>query len=257
MKKIISIVAFLSFAFFGVVQAQAQDQPEPERTYAPQKNDITVSVNFGVGSYISKSAPAPDLSSYSLSAPMTTWFDKKPMLDLEGKWFVTDKWAIKLTGALAAGKNPAYNEVTGTSDSDATFELGDLPTYKAVPSSANIQYSVAVGADHYWSTKNERLFLRAGGEVGFAYGRVSVNGVDSEEYLGAAIGEAYALRVAPVVGLDYYFAKELFVGIDVRPISYQYSVYSERPQVGLGLLSSDNHSFSLIAQPTIKLGFRF
>lgn len=257
MKKIISLVAFLSFAFFGVVQAQVLEQPAPESGYGPNKNDITVSVNFGVGSYISKSAPAPDLSSYTLSAPMSSWFDKKPMLDIEGRWSVTDKWAIKLTGALTAGKNPAYNEVTGTLDSDATFELGDIPTYKAVPSSASFQYSVGVGADHYWSTKNERIHLRAGGEVGFAYGRVSVNGVDSEAYLGAAIGEAYAIRVAPVAGLDYYFARELFVGIDVRPVSYQYSVYSERPQVGLGLLSSDNHSFSLIAQPTLKLGFRF
>jgi outer membrane protein W len=256
MKKLLNLIAILMFVFAGGV-AQAQEQEE-EGTDSPiAKDAFTVSVNFGIGSYIGKSAPAPNLSSYTLSAPMTAWFSKTPILDVEGKWFVTDKWAVKLTGSFAYNYNPAYNEVTGTADSDATFEPGDLPTYKAVPSSNNIQYSVGVGADHYFATKNNRIFLRVGGEFGYAYGRVTANGVDSEEYLGAAIGEAYALRIAPVAGLDYFFVKQLFVGIDVRPISYSYSVYSERPQVGLKLLSSDNHSFSFIAQPTIKLGFRF
>jgi hypothetical protein len=49
----------------------------------------------------------------------------------------------------------------------------------------------------------------------------------------------------------------LFVGIDVRPVAYQYSIYSERPKVGLKSIASDNHAFSFIAQPTLKLGFRF
>jgi hypothetical protein len=252
MKKILIIIALLSLAFSGTVQAQ---EPE-EDTFAPGKNDFTVSVNFGVGSYIGKSAPAPDLSSYSLSAPMTSWFDKKPLLDVEGRWFVTDKWALKLTGSFAFGYNPAYREVTGTAD-PGSFEPGDIPTYNAVPSSDNIQYSVGVGGERYFSTKSDRLYLRLGGEFGYAYGRVSVNGVDSEAYLGASIGEAYSFRVAPVTGVDYFFAKRLFVGIDIRPIAYQYSVYGERPQAGLKLLSSDNHSFAFISQPTVKLGFRF
>ncbi|MDR3246244.1 MAG: hypothetical protein LBT50_07410 [Prevotellaceae bacterium] len=253
MKKILCIVAFLSFAFCGVVQAQEQE----EENFAPKKNDFSISVNFGVGSYIGKSAPAPDLSNYSLSAPMTAWFDKKPLLDVEARWFVSDKWALKLTGGFAIGYNPAHNEVTGTTAPGETFETGDIPTYKAVPSSDNLQYSVGLGADRYFATKNSRIFLRLGGEIGVAYGRVSVNGVDSEEYLGASIGEAYALRVAPVTGIDYFFAKQLFVGIDIRPVAYQYSVYSERPQAGLKLLSSDNHSFAFISQPMIKFGFRF
>jgi outer membrane protein W len=253
MKKLLSLIAILMFTFAGV--AQAQEQEEGGDTPIA-KNAFTVSVNFGVGSYIGKSAPAPNLAEYSLSAPMTAWFSKKPVLDVEGRWFVTDRWAVKLTGSFAYNYNPAYNELTGTAE-PGLFEPGDIPTYKAVPSSNNIQYSVGAGAEHYFATKNNRIFLRLGGEIGYAYGRVSANGVDSEEYLGASIGEAYAFRIAPVSGVDYFFLKQLYVGIDVRPISYQYSVYSERPQVGLKLLSSDNHSFSFIAQPTIKLGFRF
>jgi outer membrane protein W len=254
MKKLLSLIAFLMFIFAGGI-VQAQEQGEADSLL--KQHTFTVSVNFGVGSYIGTGAPAPNLSSYSLSAPMTAWFSKKPILDVEGRWFATDKWAVKLTGSLSYSYNPAYNEVTGTADSEETYELGDIPTYKAVPSSTNLQYAVGVGAEHYFATKIKRLYFRLGGEFGYAYAQVRMNGVDSEEFLGASIGEAYSFRVAPVGGLDYYFTKQLFLGIDVRPIAYQYSVYGERPQVGLSLLASDSHSFTFIAQPTIKLGFRF
>jgi hypothetical protein len=121
----------------------------------------------------------------------------------------------------------------------------------------NLQYSIGLGVDRYFTTKSDRIFFRGGLEVGFAYARAATRDKGGELYLGAAVAEAYAFRVAPVAGLDYYFMKQLFVGIDVRPLAYQYSIYSERPQAGLKSIASDNHSFSFIAQPTLKLGFRF
>ena len=186
---------------------------------------------------------------------MTAWFYKKTLLGIEAQYFLSDKWALKLTGGLSYGYNPSYKEVTGTGG--ATFEQGDIPTYNAVPSSSNLQYAVTAGADHYFATKIERLFFRIGGELGFAYGRITRNADDSEAYMGASIGEAYSLKVAPVCGAEYFIGQSLFFGLEIRPLVYGYSVYSERPQVGMKLLSSDNHSFSFIAQPMIKLGFRF
>lgn len=224
----------------------------------PKKGDLMVSLNFGVGSYIGTSAPKPNLSNYTLSAPMDAWFDKKPILDIEGKWFVTDRWALKLTGGLSYSHNPGYSEITGTqTGNNSEIEAGEVPTYNAVPSGNNIQYYIGIGADHYFNTKSDKLFLRVGGEIGYAYGRVTVNAEDSEEYTGATLGEAYALKIAPVVGADYFMNSALYVGFDIRPVSYQYSKYSERPQVGLGLLSSDNHNISILSQPMIKLGVRF
>jgi hypothetical protein len=246
MKKIISIIAFLSFAFMGTVRAQ--DGTE-QSDYAPKQHDITVSVNFGIGSQLGKiGAPAPDLSSYSLSAPMTAWFEKKPILDVEGRWFFLEKWALKLTGGLSLGYNPGYDAQPGS--------LG-IPAYEQVLTSDNLQYSVGLGVDRYFATKSDQLFIRGGLEVGFAYARAATKDKDGELYLGASVGEAYAFRVAPVVGLDYYFTKQLFLGIDFRPAAYQYSIYSVRPVSGLKPLSSDNHAFSFISQPTLKLGFRF
>jgi outer membrane protein W len=252
MKKLLSLIAFLMFVFAGSI-VQAQEQSGSDSLL--KQHAFTVSVNFGVGSFIGASAKAPDLSTYSLSAPMTAWFSKKPILDVEGRWFATDRWALKLTGSLAYNYNPAYPENTGLVDDESGELL--IPTYEAVPSSSNLQYAIGVGAEHYFVTKIKRLYFRLGGEFGFAYAQVGVHGVDSEKYQGASIGEAYAFRIAPVGGLDYYFTNHLFLGIDVRPIAYQYSVYGVRPRAGRGLLASDNHSFTFVAQPTLKLGFRF
>jgi hypothetical protein len=253
MKKIISIIAFLSFAFMGV---QAQEQVA-ESPYAPKKNTFMVSVNFGIGSQLGKiNAPAPDLSEYSLSAPMTAWVEKKPILDVEGRWFFLDKWALKLTGGFTINYNPGYEESPGV-QVGKDFGPGDIPAYKSILTKDNIQYSVGLGVDRYFTTKSNRIFLRLGVEGDYAYSRTSAKDKDGELYLGAAIGEAYSFRFAPITGLDYYFSEQLFAGIDIRPVSYQYSIYSKRPQVGLKSIASDNHSFSFVAYPTLKLGFRF
>jgi hypothetical protein len=254
MKKIISIIAFLSFAFTGAIRAQETLQGE-DSTYLPGKNNFTLSVNFGIGSHLSKqNAPLPNLDKYSLSAPMTAWFEKTPVLDVEGRWFFLDKWAIKLTGGFSIGYNPGYDDVPELRGLDGKLII---PEYEQILTSDNIQYSIGLGVDRYFATKSERLFLRAGLELGFAYARTSVRDKDGELYLGASVAEAYAMRIAPVAGVDYYFTRQLFVGFDVRPLAYQYSVFSERPQAGLSTIASDNHSFSVIAQPTLKLGFRF
>jgi len=249
MKKILSIVAFLSFAFLSV-QAQNVDIKPKECSYLSQ-NDFMVSLNFGVGSYINQPAPLPNVGSYNLSAPMNAWFDKSPIFDLEARWMMTDRWAMKLTGGLAYSYNPDYSELTGTG-----YEEGDVPTYQAVPSSNNLQFAVGLGFDYYIPIR-DNFFFRVGFEGGYAYGRVIVHGVDDEAYFGASIGEAYAFRGAPVCGLDYFFAPSFLVGIDVRPVSYNYSVHSIRPQVGLSLLSSDSHQITAISQPMLKIGYRF
>lgn len=242
MKKILCLILLLSSCFIPAISQNPN----------VQKGDWMVSINFGVGSYIGAEAPSPNQSSYSLSAPTTSWFDKKPILNVEGKWFVSDKWALKLTGGFSFGHNPGYNEVTGT---DGEVTEGNIPTYIAVPSSDNIQFFVGTGADYYFKTINS-LSLRVGGEIGYAYAIVKTK-ANSEVYLGKTLGEAYSLKVAPVCGADYFFNENLFVGFDVRPIAYRYSVFSQKPQEGLSLNSSDNHNFSFLAEPMIKLGIKF
>lgn len=244
MKKVLCFIILATYALYGLSQNKETD------SNILKKGSWMVSVNFGIGSYISYDAPQPNISDYSISAPMSSWFDKSPILGVEGKWFVTDKWALKLGGGFSFSHNPGYSAVLGTGN-----EQGDIPTYLAVPSSDKIQFAIETGASHYF-TIIDKLYFHTGGEFVYAYGRVTSK-ADSEEYMGKSVGEAYSFKVAPVVGFDYFFTPSLFIGADVRPLSYQYSVYDIRPQVGLKLLSSDNSTFSFISQPMIKLGVKF
>ena len=246
-KKILSIVAFLSLVFPIAGNAQNQ-QPE---TAANLKGDWTLSVNFGIGSHIGQSAPAPNLNSYTFSAPVDSRYSGKPVLEVEFRRFMSDKWAMKLSGGFGYDYSPGYREVTGSEG------VNGVPTYNAVPSGSKLQFAVTLGADRYWSVcGSSRLFFRCGGEAGFAYGQTRQNADDSEAYMGASIGEAYAFKVAPVAGFDFFFGQVLFAGIEIRPVEYRYSTYSIRPQTGLGLLSSDNHNISFLSVPMLKFGVR-
>jgi len=244
MKKILCLILLTTYSLCAFCQDKETD------SNIVGKGSWMISVNFGIGSYISNDAPIPNLPDYSISAPMTSWFDKNPILGIEAKWFVTDKWALKLGGGFSFSHNPGYSAVLGTGS-----EQGDIPTYNAVASSDKLQFAIEAGAAHYFPV-NDKLYFHAGGEFVYAYGRVT-SMADSEEYMGKSIGEAYSFKVAPVVGFDYFLNSSLFIGADVRPLSYQYSVYDLRPQEGLKLLSSDNSTFSFISQPMIKLGVKF
>ncbi len=245
-KKSFYLIAIFLLGSFSVF---AQGQKSQHDAVRPEKNDVMLSVNFGVSSFLGTSAPAPNSSSYSNSAPTGGWFEKTPNLTVEGRWFMSEKWAWKLTGGFAFSTSPEYSEVTGIA--------GEIPTYKSVPAANNLQFSLGLGADYYLPARWNKLLLRVGPECVFGYGREIKNAVDSEDYMGSSIGGAYAFSLAPVFGADYFVSPNLFLGFDVRAVEYTYSIYSVRPQAGLGLLSSDNHSFAALARPTIKLGIRF
>ena len=255
-KTITSILTSFMLIFSVAAFAQEEQTGKQEK---PQKGDIALSVNFGIGSHIGVSAPAPNLAQYELAAPASGMFDKKPILNIEGRWFLSDKWALKLNGGFSYGYNPAYGPVPGTTSGGGTIAPGsaEIPSYNAVPKTSSTQFAVSLGAARYRQAgQSGKLFFHLGGEVNYAYGRVKAF-ADDEMYSGVSIGEAYSIGVAPVTGFDYFFAKVMFAGIEVRPLAYSYSVYSERPQPGLGLLSADNHSFSFIVRPMIKFGVKF
>lgn len=251
-KKVLGLVAFLSLALLGNLNAQDNNVAE---SVAPQKGDIMLSINFGISPFIGgdlRMPEGPDGSSYGLSAPMSNWFDSKPQLSIEGRYFLTEKWSLKATGGFGYNYNPGYSEIPSVEHNGET----SVPGYDAVPKTENIQWNIGLGGDYHFLNLTDRLLVRGGGEVGFAYGLAKAN-YNSETTMGRSVSEAYAWRIAAVAGVDYFIGNSVFVGMEVRPLTYQYSVYSIRPQAGLGTLSSDNHKFGFLAQPMIKFGFKF
>lgn len=251
LKRVFTIVSILFFSC-SVLFAQ-----QDTKVKGPEKGDKMVSLNLGIGSSVGNGIlVVPDQSSYSVSSPSSSWFDKGLALDIEFRWMVASKWALKAKGGLVYSFSPEYGALPGVYDAEKGYETGDIPDYKLVPESNRLQYHVALGVDRIVPTKYSRLFFHYGLEAGFAYGRTIANSKD-ENYSGKAVNETYSISGNTVVGLDYFLGEAIYTGLEICPVGYTYGVNSIRPQAGLKLLSADTHTINFLACPTIKLGFRF
>lgn len=245
-KKIFAILSLMGIVFLGHAQS-----------LTPAKGDKMVSLNLGAGSAVGISAPLPNLGTYTVSTPTTTWLDRGLALNVEFRWMFAEKWSLKAKGGLSYGFAPEYNALPGTADGNSsTIGAEDLPNYSFVPRSNKLQYQVAAGFDRFVATKFSRLSFYYGIEAGFAYGR-NIAHADDESYNGKAAGEAFSIKGAFVTGFHYAISEALYAGIELNPVSYSYNVNNLRPQAGLRMLSSDSHRFDFLSCPTIKLGFRF
>ena len=222
----------------------------------PKKGDLTVAATVSYNSYTSLSAPAGNLTDYNLQAVSTNWNDKKLMVGIEGGWFFSDLWKLTLGGGLSITSNPGYAPVPGTIDE--TYEKGDgsIPNYGAVVNQSDMQFNVFTGVDRYFKSKVSGLMPYVGVRVGYAYGQNTAV-ADDETWMGKSVGESFNVRGAATVGVDYFLTEGIFVGAQVDPFAYTYNKSTYKPQEGLSNLSANSHNFSVLAAPTLKIGFKF
>lgn len=239
----------LAVAPMMCLAAQAQEA-------TPKKGDFTVAATVSYNSYTSMKAPAGDLSSYSLNAASTNWNDKQLMVGVEGGWFFKDLWKLTLGGGLSITSNPGYAALPGTIDGNSKPGDGSIPNYEAVASQSDIRFQVFTGVDRYFKTKATGMMTYVGVRLGYAYGRNSAF-ADSEEYAGKSIGESFNIRSALTAGVDYFLNNGIYIGAEVNPLAYTYNKSTLKPQAGLGNLEANSHNFSILAAPTLKVGFKF
>ena len=222
----------------------------------PKKGDITVAATVSYNCYTSLNAPAGNLKDYNLQAVSTNWNDKQLMVGIEGGWFFSDLWKLTLGGGLSITSNPGYAPVPGTADASSEPGDGSIPNYGAVASQSDIQFNVFTGVARYFKTKVTGLMPYVGIRVGYAYGRNSAF-ADDETWMGKSIAESFNIRGAATIGVDYFLTEAFFVGAQVDPFAYTYNMSTYKPQAGLGNLEADSHNFSIMAAPTLKVGFKF
>ena len=223
---------------------------------APKKGDLTLAATVSYNSYTSLSAPAGNLTDYNLQAVSTNWNDKNLAVGIEGGWFVSDLWKLTLGGGLSITSNPGYAPVPGTVDGNTEAGDGSIPNYGAVANQSELQFNVYTGIDRYFKTKVCGLMPYLGLRVGYAYGQ-NVANADDETWMGKSAAESFNLRGAVTFGVDYFLTNAFFVGLQVDPFAYTYNMSTYKPQDGLGNLSADSHNFSVMAAPTLKVGFKF
>lgn len=249
----------LILAVSAMMGLAANAQKAPQKDYTPKKGDFTLAATMGYNSYASVTALPGTLTNYEAAALSTNWSDKKLMVGFEAGWFVSDNWKLNLAGGLNMTNNPGYAAVPGTMDEGASAEdnMGEIPGYRAVADAYSFAYNVSAGIDRYFRMKNvQNLMWYGGARIGVAYGLNEMK-YDEYESMGKSTAETINLRAALTCGFDYFVLPALYIGAQIDPFSYTYNMTAYKPQEGLSNLDADSHNFSLLAAPTLKVGFKF
>ena len=244
MRRTISILTIA--VLLSGLTAHAQTQQRGAR-----QGDFTFGVTAGYNSSVMLSAKPGNQTSYSTSALSTNWNDKTLAVGVEVGWFFVDLWRVNIGGGFSFTNTPGYPGIPGTG-----YEMGDIPEYDAVVNRNTMQFNVSLGFDRYFRTGVEGLLPYVGIKAGYAYGQ-DIAFKDDETWMGQSAGEAFNIRGAVTVGVDYYFTEAFFIGASVDPFAYTYCYTMVKPQAGLGALAADSHNYSAFAAPTIRIGFCF
>ena len=221
------------------------------------QNDLTFAVTAGYNASVMQEAQPGNDYTYSLTAPSTNWNDKSLGIGVELGWFFVDLWRVNVGGGFSFTNTPGYPGVPGTFDlPDSELGDGSIPEYEAVVNRNTMQFNVSLGFDRYFRTGVDGLLPYVGIKAGYAYGQ-DIAFKDDETWMGQSAGEAFNIRGAVTVGVDYYITEAFFIGASVDPFAYTYCYSMVQPQAGLGALASDSHNYSAFAAPTIKIGFCF
>lgn len=212
--------------------------------------------NFGRGVSISE----PTASSYSSSNNVTN------IIGVEGKYFVTSEIAARISASGSFGGSPSQDYVLGVADPTGDNYPGTyFPGFNMFEGRSKSNFFLDLGADYYFSGSYDRVAPYVGVQFNSIYSQLEIfdgfRGLDSnQEVIGSfdtRRGEAYALGGSIVAGIDYYLSEGMFIGIEVKALSYMYSVKKVFHQTGMEAQAVDAHTTSFLAQPSLKLGFRF
>lgn len=231
---------------------------------APKKGDFLLSASVGYSSQIQAVAASSSSNtpSYAISAMNSNWFTNRVATGIEASYFVSKSWALRLSGGLGFSTAPGYDARPGSvgdlgpgaGESDPNDVV--VPDYASVANSNALSYNVALGFSYYKNVGVKNLFFTSGAQIGFSYGN-NVQKQYEENSMGRSVAETYSSRISAVVGMEYFFLPSMYIGLEVSPVSYSYSIRTIRPQDGLSALSADSHNIGVLAAPTLKFGFKF
>ena len=208
------------------------------------------------------------------------------------KVFVSDHFNINLSGAYMLNMQPSKDFIEGEdysleglnvkdydiSVTPATVGVGDTYASKAILGAVTNKLMVQLGSEYYFHTRNERIFPYIGVFGQFKMARIeslypytgqymSTDLPEGEDYPDMANeevdmyrasrgGQAMGFGGGINIGVEYALMEGLFVGIDVAPVCYQYTLL--HLQVGgQDPYYAMNHNLRAFAFPQLTLGFRF
>lgn len=274
MKKYLILCFILAFTLTSV-NAQDKDSNhkcedcDQSAKFAPKKGDFTAAMVFGRGAYLNEGLTVPS-SYYNVSgdAPYANDVDANNnsitnMVGAEGRYYVSNRFALTISGGAILRNTPSQLNIPAVTDVSGNVLI---QAYDAVVAEERADVNASIGVQWLFNTKNDRLFPYLGVALPFDYARRSLYDptvtVDSSGNptivdLGARHVDITAFGVQAVAGVDYYIAKDLFFGFDIKPVSYTYAASVKSPGPGLLNLEAENNTVSFFAQFSAKIGFKF
>lgn len=220
---------------------------------------IKLSLNLGHSPYVDYvSAPSQfsnpqTLYPYEVDHVSDGSYSLINMIGFEGKYFFTENIAVKLLGGGQTINTPAQLEQVGTATSGSFDPQTDIPSYNSIPESKISQFMAIVGTDYYVTRNNISIY--GGVEGGFRYGAAQTKGVNQND-AGTSIKEIYGYNGAITLGGEYNANSGFFMGIEIRPFSYNYSVTTIQP-VSTSSFQASSTTLGYFVFPMLKLGVNF
>ncbi|MBR6423881.1 MAG: hypothetical protein IKS47_04290 [Bacteroidales bacterium] len=172
----------------------------------------------------------------------------------------------------------------GPDEYSATVDPGGIYAQRAILGTATHRLMVQLGSEYYFNTKNPRIFPYVGVFGQFKMARIesvwpahtgqtiqnelanidvnndnNIPEMENEEldlYRTPRYGQALGFGGGINFGVEYALAEGLFVGVEVAPVCYQYTLL-HMYAVGQESYYATNHNLRAFAFPQLTLGVRF
>ena len=263
MKKIL-ITCFLSVLS---LTSFAQEE-ERSSNILPKKGDFLGSLLLGRGQFPRiYGAPANNASSISAVTPTTSVTDDNSnsfinMIGAEGRYFVTNDIAIKLSAGFLTANTPGREQIEGTLD---TTGFGtNVPTINSVEGNVTTQLRVEVGGEYHFKLDSKRLSPYVGLSVPFYYSKdkeldpgFNIIGNQVNDINGARTAVLLGIGSQTFAGVDYYFNKDIYFGVQINAVGYEYAFLQQSTGGGLPVAKSSTHGINFGTSPLVKIGFKF
>lgn len=129
------------------------------------KVDFNNPIGLGQGSTANQSAdPGMYLNLGTLNSN-----DLVNLIGIQGKYFLTDRWDVNLMFSMNINATPSKDFIEG----DYTVKSMPIQDVKYMEGRIENAWTVAMGSNYYFNTKNERINLYVGGVLGWQMGRIA------------------------------------------------------------------------------------
>ena len=253
-------------------------------------NDFNPNSKYEPGTY-GNAYISGDLSQLLVNSGSMNFMTRNYMVGM--KVFLTDHINLNLSGAYMLNMQPSKNFVEGesfdvaglntqtydVSVTPATVEPGGIYAQKAILGAVTNKLMVQLGSEYYFTTRNERIFPYIGVFGQFKMARIEsiypaytgqyiatdyaegegypdMANEELDTYRSSRGGQALGFGGGINIGVEYALMEGLFVGIDVAPVCYQYTLL-HLSVGGQDPYYASNHNLRAFAFPQLTFGFRF